>query len=307
MTVKNVKIRKYSACEASNPYHIADKKAYHHWRDIKLATYPIDESEWLVNINNLDNVDRNEKLRILQHCNKYNMAVYQTNDKMTDSGTLCRFAKNFKLYRLNRHRYASENGISAVSISENTAQEEFIPYTNKQLGWHTDGYYNQRSQRVYAFILHCVEPAASGGINKLLDPDIAYIRLRDENPHFIEALMAPDCMTIPAYDIGDGQRRPESTGPVFDIEPTSGKLYMRYTARKHNIVWKNDALTIDAVAFLTEILANEDYVITHKLQAGQGIITNNVLHNRTSFVDNPDKKRLLYRARYLERITEIEM
>jgi hypothetical protein len=33
------------------------------------------------------------------------------------------------------------------------------------------------------------------------------------------------------------------------------------------------------------------------MKAGEGVICNNVLHNRTAFEDN-ENKRLLYRARY---------
>jgi len=33
-----------------------------------------------------------------------------------------------------------------------------------------------------------------------------------------------------------------------------------------------------------------------------GLLCNNVLHDRTAFTDDPDKPRLLYRARYLDRL-----
>ena len=35
-------------------------------------------------------------------------------------------------------------------------------------------------------------------------------------------------------------------------------------------------------------------------------IANNVLHERTAFVDDPDAPRLLHRARYLDRIVAAE-
>jgi len=40
------------------------------------------------------------------------------------------------------------------------------------------------------------------------------------------------------------------------------------------------------------------------LAPGQGLICNNVLHNRTGFTDDMDKgiARLVYRARYYDRI-----
>lgn len=41
-------------------------------------------------------------------------------------------------------------------------------------------------------------PAKDGGVNAVRDHEIAYIRLRDMNPAYIKALMAPSVMTIPA-------------------------------------------------------------------------------------------------------------
>jgi hypothetical protein len=41
-------------------------------------------------------------------------------------------------------------------------------------------------------LLHCVRPAASGGVNRLLDPELAYIALRDAVPALVRALMQPD-------------------------------------------------------------------------------------------------------------------
>ena len=78
---------------------------------------------------------------------------------------------------------------------------------------------------------------------------------------------------------------------------------MRYTARTRNIVWRDDPVTDQAIAFLSTLLASDSVAIFRaRLEAGQGIICNNVLHNRTAFVDDPDHKRLVYRARYMDPI-----
>ena len=65
-------------------------------------------------------------------------------------------------------------------------------------------------------MLHCVQSAASGGENALMDHEVAYILLRDENPDYIRAFMQPDAMTIPPRmdEKGETARRVE-TGPVF--------------------------------------------------------------------------------------------
>ena len=181
----------------------------------------------------------------------------------------------------------------------------YIPYSNRRLLWHTDGYYNPPERRVRAFVLHCVSPAASGGENALLDPEIAYLLLRDANPEHIRALMQPDAMTIPANTEEGGEGRPAQTGPVFSIDPATDCLHMRYTARTRSIEWKADAATQSAVQALERLLADDSpYVFRYRLAAGEGLLCNNVLHNRTGFADAADKgvSRLIYRARYHDRI-----
>ena len=82
---------------------------------------------------------------------------------------------------------------------------------------------------------------------------------------------------------------------------------MRYTARTRSIAWKDDRNTRLAAGFLLELLANDSiYIIRHRLCAGQGVICNNVLHKREAFADDASsgQERLLYRARYHERIRD---
>jgi hypothetical protein len=78
---------------------------------------------------------------------------------------------------------------------------------------------------------------------------------------------------------------------------------MRYTARTRSIVWRADAATQAAVQRLREILDSDSpYVFRLRLAAGQGLVCNNVLHDRSAFTDAPGAGRLVYRARYLDRI-----
>ena len=150
--------------------------------------------------------------------------------------------------------------------------------------------------------LHCAQDADTGGENALLDHEIAYIQLRDVNPDFIAALMQPDAMTIPARMDDDNVARAEQSGPVFAVDPADGYLYMRYTARTRSIVWKDDALTQSAIKTLAEILADSEYILNARLAPGMGLICNNVLHTRSAFTDTPERRRLLYRGRYYDRL-----
>jgi hypothetical protein len=109
-------------------------------------------------------------------------------------------------------------------------------------------------------------------------------------------------MTIPA-NAGEGiEPRPAQSGPVFCEE--AGALHMRYTARTRSIEWRADETTHTAVERLKQILETPSpYVFTLRLASGQGLVCNNVLHDRSAFADAPGAGRLVYRARYLDRIT----
>jgi hypothetical protein len=136
-----------------------------------------------------------------------------------------------------------------------------------------------------------------------MDHEMAYLLLRNENPQHIRALMQPDAMTIPErVDENDGVR-PAQSGPVFSLD-AHGNLHMRYTARTRSIAWKQDAATQAAVAALERLLASDTpHIFKGRLEPGMGLLCNNVLHDRAAFQDDPTHPpRLLYRARYLDRI-----
>lgn len=255
-----------------------------------------------MDIGELTDVGPKELRAITRNLKRTNMAIFRCRNISTNSGALLRFGGAFGLRRLDHHLCAEENGVAELTISGRNLKAGFIPYTDRRLGWHTDGYYNIDDHRLGAVVLYCVRPASRGGENALLDPDIAYIRLRDQNPDFVAALMHPECMTIPAMTTPDNAARPERSGPVFAIRD-SGALFMRYTARPRNIRWRDDPVTREALQFLSTLLASDDEAILRvRLRAGEGIISNNVLHNRTAFEDDPEKSRLVYRARYLDQI-----
>jgi alpha-ketoglutarate-dependent taurine dioxygenase len=205
------------------------------------------------------------------------------------------------LARLHANPLADEDGISSLEVATEKSARGYIPYSNRRLLWHTDGYYNPPAQRIRAFVLHCVRPAAAGGENRVLDPEIAYLLLRDADPQYVRALSAPDALTIPANEEDGATMRPAQTGPVFSTD--GGALHMRYTARTRSIEWRPDEATRAAVQYLKQILDSDSpYVFTLRLAAGQGLVCNNVLHDRSAFTDAPGEGRLVYRARYVDRV-----
>ena len=64
-------------------------------------------------------------------------------------------------------------------------------------------------------------------------------------------------------------------------------------------MWRNDANTQKALAFIDKTLNTPGrFRLCYQLRSGEGVISNNVLHKRTAFSDDPAGRRLLYRARW---------
>ena len=101
------------------------------------------------------------------------------------------------------------------------------------------------------------------------------------------------------------QIRGALSGPIFSVDPQTEHLHMRYTARTRSIEWKEDTLTREARDCIRDFLHSDSpYIIQYRLKPGQGVLCNNILHARTAFDDDPGsgKSRLLFRARYFDRI-----
>ncbi|HHJ17349.1 MAG TPA: taurine catabolism dioxygenase TauD [Gammaproteobacteria bacterium] len=286
-----------------NPFELENTAAYAAWREKKLAQHPQQAESLIVEVKDPCKLSQDEREAILECCARANMAVYKgPTGTDPDKRIPATFGAQFGLRNLDRNMGSDDDGITALQVVNSEWRGRYIPYTDRTIHWHTDGYYNALDQQIFSLLLHCVRPAESGGENAVLDHEIAYIRLRDEKPAYIEALMAPDAMTIPANVEQGVEIRPARSGPVFSVNG-GRRLHMRYTARTHSIVWKQDAVTQAAVHALETLLSSDDpYIFRLTLQPGWGLISSNVLHDRSRFEDNPDRPRLLYRLRYFDRI-----
>jgi len=291
-----------------SPFDLTQNSAYGAWREQRLKTAHTALTDEFVTISDPQNLTDSERAEIFSRCESTNMAFYRLpvqDDESKLRTDLRAMAESLGMGLPEGHRSAGDQGIVALTVSHKSSQRGFIPYSRKAMNWHTDGYYNDPAHEIRSFILHCARDATAGGRNRILDPAIAYIRLRDENPDYITALSHPQAMTIPPNIEADGSIRPASVGPVF-AQDSRGNLTMRYTARTRSIEWRDDPLTIEAAEYLRNLLMAGDPLMREiKLKPGQGVLNNNVLHDRTAF--DPDEtgahsRRLIYRVRFFNRI-----
>jgi alpha-ketoglutarate-dependent taurine dioxygenase len=298
----NAVLPRTGANPASNPFSLDEPQAYRRWRERKLAAYPRRAEDLFVEVRDPRELSDAEAGKLRQVCAAANMAVYASRLAEPASKDLVRrVGARLGLQRLQANPFADEDGISSLETAPEKSARGYIPYSNRRLLWHTDGYYNPPASRIRAFILHCARPAAEGGENRVLDHEIAYLLLRDADPDYVRALSAADALTIPANAEDPAAQRAAQTGPVFCAEDSA--LHMRYTARTRSIEWRADDATRAAVRRLGEILASASpYVFALRLAPGQGLVCNNVLHDRSAYSDAPGAGRLVYRARYLDRI-----
>ncbi len=287
-----------------NPFDLDNATAYLRWRDHKLAHAITNTDELIVEIQKPRALTVAEHTALLARCRRSNMAIYASCTEDIDENSVRQLGQQFGLNRLDANWLASKQGVTRITVcADDELRQAFIPYTDRAIKWHTDGYYNAPEKQIHSLVLHCAQSAGHGGENRLMDHEIAYLMLREANSDFIFALSAPDAMTIPERIDEQGIARPAQTGPVFSIDPASGDLHMRYTARTRSIVWKKDATTLAAVAMLEKLLASDSpHIHLARLERGMGLLCNNVLHNRAAFADNATTPRLLYRARYFDRI-----
>jgi len=287
------------------PFDLDADVAYRSWRARKLLAYPASAAALIVEIRDPHRLSNAERGALFERCVLANMAVYATAARLDDvdaaKAATRAIGAQLGLHTLDANHLADDDGITPLACVDGGARGEFIPYTNRAIRWHTDGYYNPPSRTVRAMLLHCMQRAENGGENRLLDPEIVYLQLRDTDVGHVRALMAPDAMTIPARSEDGIEARADQPGPVFTVE-ASGHLHMRYTARTRSVAWKGDAATRAAVGALEHLLAANPCTLRLRLEPGMGLVCNNVLHDRSAFTESAAHKRLLLRARYYERI-----
>jgi len=263
------------------------------WAAQKENNIPKNINEISVEIKDINRTTKNEISKIKSTLDRFNSCLYRSNRDLESNSCLLDFAQavGMKTFDCNN---IEANEISTISSIKNE-KIQYIPYTNKTLNWHTDGYYDKKP--LFSWLLHCINPADDGGENYLLDHELAmreYVLSYDD----IDVLMNKRAITIPE---SQGSNRSEISTYIFSFDNDYEKLHMRFSMRKENIKMSDNTFT--AMSKLTNIIENNcsKYSITYKLSKNEGILSNNILHGRNSFKDDKVQRKLL-RIRSYERL-----
>ena len=273
------------------------------WCDLRRETHAAGGvGEW-IEIADPCRLRPTERAAIIRQCARFNLALYRFRRGRSDPEALSAFATAMGLERRDPTLGADRRGIASVRVARGSQGPEMIPFTSRALNWHTDGYYNAPDARVRCVVMHCAAPAASGGDTTLLDPDLVYAAIHALDPALAEALAHPAAMTIPAHGVGGTVVRPARAGPVFRFLDEPPRLHMRYTMRTRSIRWRSDAVTARAVAALEAAIASlSAHQVQVRFESGEGVICNNVLHRRSAFADDDDRRRTVLRIRSFDPI-----
>ena len=225
-------------------------------------------------------------------------ALFKIDDRIDQRQSLSGLLAQLGLRANDEGVIRADDGLSLLRDHGDGPRARFVPYSNRLLNWHTDGYYNAADQTLRCFVLHCLQPAASGGELMLLDPELLLIELYREAAESVSLLSHPECICLPANTDQHGHSRPDRYAAVFSAH-ADGTLAMRYTTRSRNIRFRNRE-TEQAMQQLRDIIDRcEKWHVKLRLEAGQGILCRNLLHCRSSFTDPPDQPgRQILRGRF---------
>ena len=134
------------------------------WLEAKKDRSPHSADDMVVEIGDPLKLTGGERARIHELCGITNMAIYRCRRIPRDPrAAVAALADQLGLRRSEANPFADDDCLTALSVRSDLAARGYLPYSDRALGWHTDGYYNPPARAVRGVVLHCVRPAAEGG------------------------------------------------------------------------------------------------------------------------------------------------
>ena len=281
-----------------NRFNLDSSDDYQKWRDEKLAAYPRNLGDLVVELGDMTAITDAEKTKTMERVELANMCVYTAGKAELSMDSLLSLGKQLGVSDTDKSRRHSNSD----ELTNSGILNKAIPFTTRHVRWHTDATYYGSDKTIQALFLLCKRPAVEGGSNKVLDNEILYILMRDKNPDALRVLMSKDCFKY--KNPKTGEIDDHLGGKVFWTNP-DGHLCHRFSFRKMDMAWAEDSDVKAAQDVLESLILDEsEYVIEGRLESGLGLVSNNVQYTREKLVDSdyPAKQRLLFRTRFYDRV-----
>jgi len=282
-----------------NRFDLNSDEDYQQWREEKLAAYPDNIGDLVVELGDMTALTNTEKTKIQELIELANMCVFTSGSAPINMDSLLSIGEQLGV----THTDKSVRHSKSDELTNSGILNKAIPFSTRHVRWHTDATYYGSDKTIQSLFLLCKRPAIEGGNNKVLDNEILYIHLRDKEPEALKILMRDDCFMYKNPKTGEISK--DLGGKVFWINP-EGQLCYRFSFRKMDMAWSEDSDVLAARDTLESLILNEsEYVIEGRLEAGMGLASNNVMHTREKLIDSDDEasQRLLFRTRFYDRIT----
>lgn len=122
---------------------LTDQDGYLRWRDWKLHQAATRLEELVVEVRDPRHLSSSEHGALMDRCRRMNMALYASPlGNEADKAIPRLLGAQLGLTHLDHNWLADDDGITSLAVHSDGARPHYIPYTDRAIHWHTDGYYN---------------------------------------------------------------------------------------------------------------------------------------------------------------------
>lgn len=159
-------------------FDLRSDDGYLRWRDENRVVYPRAIDELVVELGGMTTPSPAQKRQILATVERANMCVYTAGAAALEMDSLLALGRQLGVSRTDKSaRHAQSDELTDSGILNRA-----VPFSTRHCNWHTDATYYGSDNPIQALFLLCKRPAVEGGSNKVLDHEILYIHLREQNP-----------------------------------------------------------------------------------------------------------------------------
>ncbi|SVE10743.1 uncharacterized protein METZ01_LOCUS463597, partial [marine metagenome] len=142
---------------------IPSRSGFASWFEYMLERYRSTIGNLIVAIDNPAHLSRTEKMALLSHVDDTNMVIYQCRSPRTvGHDAVLQLASQVGLRRLDANLCANTTGLTELRVQQNPLHRRYLPYSQRPLNWHTDGYYQPPARHIRGMLLHCIQDADGG-------------------------------------------------------------------------------------------------------------------------------------------------